>query len=97
MLSQQDTLRYWSMVNGCDTTPQLTSLPDAADDGTVIRQFTAMGCNGNADVVLDVVRGGGHTWPGHAMQAPIDLGVTSQDIDATTLMWDFFKAHPRQA
>jgi polyhydroxybutyrate depolymerase len=42
-------------------------------------------------VLLHTVIGGRHTWPGGA--AVEDLGFTTQQIDATLLMWDFFEAH----
>jgi polyhydroxybutyrate depolymerase len=50
------------------------------------------GCAGGAEVVLCIVDGGGHTWPG-GFQVP-ELGKTSIDLDATAMMWDFFTRHP---
>jgi polyhydroxybutyrate depolymerase len=50
--------------------------------------------NCDADVVFYTVAGGGHAWPGgDAMPEPI-VGYTSQDIDATHIMWEFFQQHP---
>jgi polyhydroxybutyrate depolymerase len=41
-------------------------------------------------------RGGGHTWPGSQPVLPhILFGRTSQTIDATRVIWDFFAAHVR--
>jgi poly(3-hydroxybutyrate) depolymerase len=41
-------------------------------------------------VVLYTIQGKGHSWPGSNMPAAI----TTRDIDATDVMWDFFAAHP---
>jgi polyhydroxybutyrate depolymerase len=42
------------------------------------------------------IEGGGHTWPGRTglLQESI-YGRTTANVDANTLMWDFFKKHPR--
>ena len=49
--------------------------------------------DGGAEVVLFVIKGGVHTWPGR--QWPVFwLGKTTRDISANDLMWEFFKKHP---
>ena len=48
----------------------------------------------SADVVFYTVAGGGHSWPGGKPLPKIITGYTSQDVDATRLMWDFFEQHP---
>jgi polyhydroxybutyrate depolymerase len=53
------------------------------------------GCAGNASVVLYTIQGGGHTWPGGKALPEWFVGRTAQSIDATSLMWAFFTAHPR--
>ena len=47
-------------------------------------------CDGGADVVLYTIEGGGHAWPGGDPMPVWLVGYTSQDIDATQMMWDFF-------
>lgn len=47
-----------------------------------------------APVVLYKIEGGGHTWPGGAPLAEWFAGSTNRNINATELMWDFFKDHP---
>ena len=40
-----------------------------------------------------VIDGGGHTWPG--MPPPVSwIGLSTGNISANDLMWDFFKRHP---
>jgi polyhydroxybutyrate depolymerase len=51
-------------------------------------------CAGDATVVLYTVGGGGHSWPGGRPIAEWWTGPTSQEIDATSVMWAFFREHP---
>jgi poly(3-hydroxybutyrate) depolymerase len=41
--------------------------------------------------MLYTISGKGHSWPGSRMPARI----TTRDIDATDVIWEFFVAHPR--
>ena len=75
----------WSARNGCEATPAVTF-----QHGQVTGE-TWNGCRDGADVVLYTVAGGGHSWPRSDMPAQI----TTQDINATDVMWEFFTAHPR--
>jgi polyhydroxybutyrate depolymerase len=53
------------------------------------------GCKQNGEVVFYTIAGGGHAWPGSSALMPVGLvGKTSQAIDATSLMWQFFTEHP---
>ena len=58
----------------------------------VRRAYT--GCAGDAAVVLYTIRGGGHTWPGGGPLPEWFVGTTSSSIDASSLMWEFFREHP---
>ncbi|HEX9856301.1 MAG TPA: PHB depolymerase family esterase [Acidimicrobiia bacterium] len=51
-------------------------------------------CAGDASVVLHLVDGGGHGWPGtrDGERAPR----STSSIDATRSIWDFFTRHPRR-
>ena len=46
-------------------------------------------------VVLYSVEGGGHTWPGGEDLPKRLLGVTTHEINATRLLWEFYVQHPR--
>ena len=77
--------------NGCLTEPR--ALPDSGEASGV--QYT--GCDQGAEVTYYTIHGGGHTWPGGYPPLPewiTGTGYTSDDIDATRLMWDFFLHHP---
>ena len=71
--------------------PEITEL-DALDDGTRIETRHYAGCEGRGQVVLHTIEGGGHTWPGAGYVA--GLGVASQELDASEMMWRFFAALP---
>ena len=82
----RDNMRAWAEHNGCDLT--LHSERNAPD--VVLETYT--GCDEGADVQLYVIEGGGHTWPGADRQIRI-LGATTQSIDASELIWEFFAQH----
>jgi polyhydroxybutyrate depolymerase len=44
-------------------------------------------------VVLYVIEGGGHTWPGRTPRFAF-LGKSTSHISANDLMWEFFQKHP---
>ena len=56
-------------------------------------------CESNAPAILYTIHGGGHTWPGGdtAYLPEWFVGTTTQSIDASSLMWEFFRDHPLAA
>jgi len=77
----------WARRNRCAPSPiESVMAPD------VVRlEYT--NCANDAAVVLYTIRGGGHTWPGGKPMPEWICGLTSHSIDATTLMWSFFREH----
>jgi poly(3-hydroxybutyrate) depolymerase len=51
------------------------------------------------EVTLFTSKGAGHTWPGGhpGLFLRLFLGRTSTEIDATSRIWDFARAHAREA
>jgi polyhydroxybutyrate depolymerase len=91
--SVEYSIRAWVEANGCPPEPVITKEPDNADDGmTVERRSYGPGKDG-AEVVLVVVEGGGHTWPGRDPPYRF-LGKSTKDISANDLIWEFFQKHP---
>lgn len=80
---------YAATVNHCNPTPEL--FPSSGNDISGMR-YT--GCDQDAEVVFYSIAGGGHSWPGGDPIPAWIVGKTSQSIDATRVMWDFFQAHP---
>jgi polyhydroxybutyrate depolymerase len=98
MLSVADAARRWTQVDGCAPQPDVAYAPDTADDGTRVRRETYPGCAGGSAVVFYIVEGGGHTWPGGpSYTTGTAIQRSTRDIDATTILWRFFKAHSLQA
>lgn len=91
--SVDETMRIWAKIDGCPEAPVVAKIPDSADDGTTVERRTWGPGKDGAEVILYVVAGGGHTWPGRE-RAPRFLGKVTKDISANDLIWEFFEKHP---
>jgi len=59
------------------------------------RETYAGGAQGK-EVVVYVIDGGGHTWPGAWQYLPVFMvGKASQNMDATKVIGEFFQKHRR--
>jgi polyhydroxybutyrate depolymerase len=76
-----ETSQAWADQNGCDPEP----VDERVSDEVVHRSWT--GCEASTD--LYTVEGGGHTWPGATIARG---GYTTDDIDATEIIWETFRA-----
>jgi polyhydroxybutyrate depolymerase len=85
-----DAIAAWAAFDGCGT-PASTAF--VADD---VRHLVWPRCPRNGAVQLYRVIAGGHTWPGAVAVRAERLGATTTSIDATTLILNFFDAHPRR-
>jgi len=96
VLSHFQAIDKWVAINGCDTTPTITDLPDIVNDGTTIKQRVYSGGINGSEVVSYVVLNGGHTWPqGYQYLNEAIIGKTSQDMNACEVIWTFFKRFKR--
>jgi polyhydroxybutyrate depolymerase len=82
--AEETTAALWARHNGCTAGPTRTRL------GSEVVRLTWNNCV--APVVLYRIEGGGHTWPGAAIDLP-RLGPTTKQISATAEMWKFFAAN----
>ena len=82
-----DRVATWAGRNGCDGALVSSRV---ADDVELLSS-----CEAGA-TELYVVEGGGHSWPGSEFDAGIAdiVGPTTNSIDATELIWEFFRKHP---
>jgi polyhydroxybutyrate depolymerase len=95
ILSVADAARAWARVDACAPQPDVTYEPDIADDGTRVRREMYPGCADGAAVVFYIIEGGGHAWPGGpGFTERTAIQRSTRDIDATTVLWRFFQAHP---
>lgn len=77
---------FWARANGCDATPAVETR------GTVVH--TRYRCPAGREVELYAITDGGHAWPGG--RAGSRRGnQPSTAMNATDVMWAFFKAHAR--
>lgn len=91
--SVQHSIDAWIDANGCNPKPTIQRLPDREDDGTTVKQVRYGSGRNDSEVILVVIEGGGHTWPGREPRMRF-LGVATRDISANDMMWEFFKKHP---
>ena len=92
--------KKWASYDGCRIDPIHIQDPDIADDGTTVSHYVYSGCKDGREVILYEIIGGGHTWPGAweplLRKMKEVFGRTSKDINATTLIMDFFNRHPKR-
>ena len=97
-IAADEIIKKWARRNRCTKGPATASLRDVdASDGTRVIQTTYTQCARGTEVVLYTIEGGGHTWPGGSQYLPRAIvGRVSRDLDATSVIWEFFTRHPRQ-
>jgi polyhydroxybutyrate depolymerase len=92
ILSVAETTDFWRTKNGCTQKPIVTTVKsNAPADGTKVIVADSRTCKSGREVVQVTIAGGGHTWPSGSNQPAALVGVTSNQIDATSYIWDFFQ------
>lgn len=81
-----DSMDLWAKNAGCDLDPEVSRIGEDVE----LRRFS--GCDDGFGVELYTIDEGGHTWPG----SDLELGPTTQTIDASEITLDWFEAHPRR-
>lgn len=87
-------IQFWVRNNGCNPVPATQAMPNinTSDNSTVNRYVWSQG-RGGSEVVFYKILGGGHTWPGSAFPSP--TATTNQDINASQIVWQFFRKFTR--
>jgi polyhydroxybutyrate depolymerase len=86
----EQNLLQWRQLDGCPSKPS----SDARSAG--VERISFGDCDGGVEVVEYFVDDMGHVWPGGINRLPARLvGKTSDRLNATDVIWDFFKAHPK--
>jgi polyhydroxybutyrate depolymerase len=75
----------WAEHDHCDKEFTDTRL------GSEVRRRTWSGCDPGSEAVFYIIDGGGHTWPGAISIGR--LGLTTEQVDASNVIWDFFSKH----
>ncbi|MGO9112397.1 MAG: alpha/beta hydrolase family esterase [Thermoguttaceae bacterium] len=87
------SIQAWVKANGCPEKPAVADEAKKFDDGTTVQRKTYGPGKDDSEVVLFVINGGGHAWPGRDAKLQF-LGKSTKNISANDLMWEFFKWHP---
>ncbi len=91
-LSVDSVINYWVGHNNCNPTPVFTALQDInTNDGCTAELYEYLGGDNGSEVVHYKIIDGEHTWPG----AIFNIGVTNQDFDASTVIWEFFSKYEK--
>jgi polyhydroxybutyrate depolymerase len=85
-LPARRVLSDWSRELGCDALGVISRPADNVELTTFPQCVL-----GEGEAQLYAIIGGGHTWPGAADRP--GAGATSQEIDGTLTLWEFFEAH----
>ena len=91
--SVEHSINAWVKADGCSEKPAVTDMPKKIDDGTTVQRKTYGPGKDRAEVVLFIINGGGHAWPGRE-RGTMFLGRSTKNISANDLIWEFFKRHP---
>jgi polyhydroxybutyrate depolymerase len=95
-LSAADSLSFWAQLNSCNTQTDAVIQTDIADtdqeDSSSVKQISMTDCAEDTEVQFYAVVGGGHTWPGHPFDVELELGALNMDMDATQVIWEWFKS-----
>ena len=102
LLGSRASQELWRSLNGCAPAVTTTPFPVVVQDGTSVTRRSYTGCRGHGDVIWYEIHGGGHRWPPpHSDEgrseadAQRENGVSSQNINASEVIWVFFAAHAR--
>ena len=107
LVDTDKAVQLWVAHNGCTAPPKIEILPDTdPKDATRVERRIYAGGRDGTEVHLYVLQGGGHHWPGERASGAMRLpavrktydriaGPPCNDIDATKVVWQFFKTHPK--
>jgi polyhydroxybutyrate depolymerase len=87
----EGTIAFWNGLQRCGGLVS-TTLPNRAADGTTVQLDAYSGCVDDTLLQLYTITNGGHAWPGGD---PSFTGTTTDDIQATGLLWRFVRGYRR--
>jgi len=97
-ISTDEAVRKWTDHNRTSSKPKISVPKEVnADDGCHVEISQWNGGKGGSEVHLYKLIGGGHSWPGHGNRLPrVLVGDVCMEIDATAVVWEFFRTHPKK-
>ena len=95
--SADAAMKFWAKKNGCATSPTTVEPRPAVSDGTYYTLYQYKNCRNDTAVFYYVVHGMGHGWPPKGGEVSERVsGPTSQNINATDVIWEFFEGHTKK-
>ncbi len=92
ILSVPQAAQFWAQANGCGSWGRNRWLANEVNfDGTFVTKTTYPRCTTDPVQML-TIWGGGHTWPGGLDQPRWLVGITSLEVNASQVIWDFFQS-----
>lgn len=92
--SVAESVAFWAGADSCAGQPEIFDYPDTKKDGCSMRETRYTTCNGNSEVRLIDVIGGGHTWPGGSQYwSKRRIGRVCQELQAANMVFEFFDRH----
>jgi polyhydroxybutyrate depolymerase len=88
-MSTNESIAFWIQYNHCNAFPQR----NVSESGNVIID-TYEGGDQNTAVTLVTIVDGTHSWPG-GQRGWKNGDPPTQELNATDVIWDFFKEHPK--
>jgi polyhydroxybutyrate depolymerase len=86
------TIDHLVEQNKADTKPAVKTWAPTEKDPTGITRLTYEGGENGVDMIFYRVDEGGHTWPGKYQYSSLtNVGLTSQQLDATEVIWEHLK------
>lgn len=97
IISTDEAIKLWLKNDAIKEKPISTeSFDKDKDDGCTVDKFVWSGGKNKTEVVLYKLNGGGHTWAGGSQYLSRSIiGGICRDVDATEIIWEFFKGHPK--
>jgi len=89
-ISVPKTISKWVQRNNCNDVPKRVLEKENVYCDLYSR------CDGDVEVKLCVTEDGGHSWPGGEKPSRKGVATPSTAIDATEMIWDFFKKHSKK-
>jgi polyhydroxybutyrate depolymerase len=87
----EQNLAQWRQLEGCPLKPS------ADERAAGVEKVTFGDCRDGVEVVEYFIDDMGHVWPGGINRLPVRIvGKPSGKLNATDVIWKFFKAHPKQ-
>jgi polyhydroxybutyrate depolymerase len=86
--STNETIAYWCGVDGITAEPVETVWGPTSEDATIVHRYVYSGGMNGTQVILFMVDGGGHTWPGGPLYS-VWVGAITTHIDGSALVWKY--------